>query len=81
VLAAFAIYLPELFPSTVRATATGFVFNSTRMVAAFGPGVFGGLVLAIGGVAQAAMILGPVHLVGLLALPFLPETRAIPLPS
>jgi MFS family permease len=81
VLAAFAIYLPELFPSAVRATAISFVFNSTRVVAALGPVVFGGLVLAFGGVASAAMILGSVYLVGLLALPFLPETRATVLPS
>ncbi|GAA2263848.1 MFS transporter [Actinomadura luteofluorescens] len=72
--AAFAIYLPELFGASVRATAISFVFNSTRIVAAAGPIVFGELVLALGGAAHAAVILGSLYIVGLLVLPFLPET-------
>ncbi|GHF19208.1 MFS transporter [Amycolatopsis deserti] len=77
--AAFAIYLPELFRSRVRATAISFVFNSTRLIAAFGPIVFGNLVLALGGVTKAAVILGSLYAVGLVVLPFLPETRAVSL--
>ncbi|NIH79672.1 MFS transporter [Amycolatopsis viridis] len=77
--AAFAIYLPELFRSRVRATAISFVFNSTRLIAAAGPIVFGNLVLAFGGVTKAAVILGSLYIVGLVVLPFLPETRALSL--
>ncbi|UQS25421.1 MFS transporter [Amycolatopsis thermalba] len=77
--AAFAIYLPELFRSRVRATAISFVFNSTRLIAAAGPIVFGNLVLAFGGVTKAAVILGSLYIVGLVVLPFLPETRAVSL--
>ncbi|WP_037062880.1 MFS transporter [Pseudonocardia acaciae] len=78
--AAFAIYLPELFPSGLRATAISFVFNSTRLVAAAGPVVFGTLVLALGGPAQAAAIIGCLYVVGVAVLPFLPETAGRPIP-
>lgn len=75
--AAFAIYLPELFPATIRATAIGFVFNSTRVIAAVGPIVFGGLVLAFGGAAYAAVILSFLYILGVVVLPFLPETKGV----
>ena len=77
--AAFAIYLPELFPATIRATAIGFVFNSTRIIAALGPVVFGGLVLAFGGVTYAAVILSFLYILGIFVLPTLPETKGLPL--
>jgi MFS family permease len=38
----FAVYLPELFTSTVRSTAIGFVFNASRLVAWLGPLTAGG---------------------------------------
>jgi len=81
IFAAFAIYLPELFTSSVRATAIGFVFNSTRLVACIGPIVFGSMVLSFGGPERAAMIIGSTFLIGLLVLPWLPETRGTELPA
>lgn len=81
IFAAFAIYLPELFTSDVRGTGAGFVFNSTRIVAGFGPIVFGSLVSGLGGAASTATIMGFLFLVGLLVLPFLPETSGRPLPD
>lgn len=81
IFAAFAIYLPELFPARIRATSIGVVFNSTRIIAALGPVFFGALVLSFGGVALAAVIIGTAYLFGLVVLPFLPETRGRPLPE
>lgn len=81
IFAAFAIYLPELFPSRVRGTAIGFVFNSTRLIACLGPIYFGSLVLSFGGPERAAMIIGSTFLIGLFVLPLLPETRGTELPE
>jgi len=81
IFAAFAIYLPELFSSSVRATAISFVFNSTRVIAGVGPIVFGGLVIALGGVASAAVLIGCLYAVGLFVLPALPETNNRPIPA
>lgn len=77
----FAIYLPELFGSTVRATATAFVFNATRLIAWIGPIVSGALIASFGGVSQAAVYMGAAYLLGLVMLPFLPETKGEPLPD
>jgi hypothetical protein len=77
----FAIYLPELFGSTVRATATGFVFNATRLIAWIGPILSGQLIATFGGVSQAAVYMGLAYLLGIAALPFLHETRDEPLPA
>lgn len=77
----FAIYLPELFGSTVRATATAFVFNATRLIAWVGPIVSGALITSFGGVSRAAVYMGAAYLLGLVMLPFLPETKGEPLPD
>ena len=76
----FAIYLPELFGSTVRTTATGFVFNATRLIAWVGPIVSGSLIASLGGVSYAALYMGTAYLLGIIMLPFLPETKDEPLP-
>jgi len=76
----FAIYLPELFGSTVRSTATGFVFNATRLIAWVGPIVSGSLIASLGGVSYAALYMGTAYLLGIIMLPFLPETKDEPLP-
>ena len=81
IFAAFAIYLPELFPSSLRATAIGFVFNSTRIIAAIGPVVFGSLIIALHGVQDATAGLGCLYIVGAIVLPFLPETKGNAIPS
>ena len=75
------IYLPELFPTLARGTASSFVFSSTRYLAAFGPLVSGILVAAFGGYGPAATIFSLVYLLALPALLFLPETTGQPLPE
>lgn len=75
------LYLPELFPTTVRSSALSTVFNSTRLIAWLGPVISGSLVILFGGIAPAAMWMGSVYLLGLLAVPFLRETKGQPLPD
>jgi MFS family permease len=74
-------WLPELFPTRMRATGAGFVFNMPRFVAWMGPLLSGTLIATFGGFAQAAMVIGSVYVLGLVAAPFLPETRGQPLPE
>ena len=44
-----AAWLPELFPTRVRATATAFVFNTPRLIAWTGPLISGWLIANFGG--------------------------------
>lgn len=75
-----AIYPAELFTSTVRSTAVSFVFNAARMVAWVFPIIAGSMIKSFGGVANAALTLSLVYLLGLVIPWFLPETtgRGIP---
>jgi len=75
------VWLPELFPTRMRATALAFAFNAPRFVAFLGPLVAGALIVRFGGFGQAAMIVSCIYLVGILATLFLPETRGRPLPD
>ncbi|HVJ82039.1 MAG TPA: MFS transporter [Planctomycetia bacterium] len=85
-----AMYLPELFPTSLRSTGTSFCYNVGRFVAALGPWIFGILTsqVFIGEAypgetpfryAGASMCV--VFLLGIVALPFLPETKGKPLPE
>jgi MFS family permease len=76
-----AIWLPELFPTRMRATAAGFIFNAPRLISAIAPLFAGALIVGLGGYAKAATIIGLFYGVGLFAVPFLPETRGKPLPE
>jgi MFS family permease len=75
-----AIYVGELFSSTVRATACSFVFNCPRFVAALFPVGAGIMIESFGGASHTAVILGSVYAVGILVPWFLPETIGEPLP-
>jgi MFS family permease len=81
----YAVYFPELFPTYLRSTGTSFCYNVGRFVAAFGPLVKIGLNYAFAGYAEplrpAGMTMCAVFLIGLLVLPFLPETKGKPLPE
>jgi MFS family permease len=76
-----AVWLPELFPTPVRATAAAFCFNAPRFIAWIGPLVAGTLIANFGGFSNAAMIVACIYVIGLAATPFLPETRGKPLPD
>ena len=75
------IWLPELFPTRMRATAAGFIFNAPRLISAIAPLIAGTLIVSLGGYGKAATIIGMFYILGLLAVPFLPETRGKPLPE
>ena len=80
IFSGFPIYLPELYPTRIRATGAGFCFNVGRVLASTGPFLTGCLVTALGSFGRAASAVAVVYVVGLLILPFAPETRGKPLP-
>jgi MFS family permease len=75
------VWLPELYPTRIRATALAFAFNAPRFIACFGPLLAGTMIVAFGGYAQAAMVLASIYVVGFVATFFLPETKGKPLPA
>ncbi len=82
----YAIYLPELFPTRLRSTGTSFCYNVGRLFAAAGPTVLGLLTSKVfvgynEPFRYAALAMCSVFLLGLLALPFAPETKGKPLPE
>jgi MFS family permease len=101
--AGYAIYLPELFPVSLRSTGTSFCYNVGRFIAASGPFTLGILQMNIANAAivklgttadeaakaaakldafrDAACWMSLIFLVGLIALPFAPETKGKPLPE
>jgi len=81
IFSGFAIYLPELFPTSLRATGAGFCFNAGRVLASMGPLVTGSLVKMFGSFGSAASAVALIYIVGLLILPFAPETKGKPLPE
>lgn len=88
VFAGFAIYLPELFPSRMRSTGTSFCYNLGRFAAAAGSffsatlatQVFGGFGSPLKE-RYSAIAMCSIFVVGLLTLPFAPETKDKPLPE
>jgi len=75
----FAAYLPELFPTRIRATGQGFCWNMGRAFTAVGPLTSGALVAIFGSVPTAALAVTAAYLIGLTAIWFGPETRGVPL--
>jgi len=111
VFAGFSIYLPELFPTRLRATGVSFCYNVGRYLAALGPFTLGALALSLAKKAEATAVLAAgasasesalaaiksaakidafrdaaswmclIFLLGVVVLPFLPETKGQPLPE
>ena len=86
VFGTFPFYLPELFPTRLRATGAGFCYNIGRVFAAGGPFVVGTISAAAGG--SSAVIIHTLFWVGVIPLaaalcaPFLiVETGRETLPS
>jgi len=90
----FAIYFPELFPTRLRSTGISFCYNVGRFVAAIGPYMFGILTkkvfVNVPGEAirfdhepmrYAGVCMCVIFLLGLVVLPFAPETKDKPLPE
>ena len=81
IFSGFPIYLTELYPTRIRATGAGFCFNAGRVLAAVGPFLTGYLEQSLGSLGRAASVIALIYLVGLMILPFAPETRGKPLPD
>jgi MFS family permease len=75
------IWLPELFPTRMRGTAVAFCFNAPRWVSCVGPLIAGTLIVGLGGYGPAATLVGLFFVIGIVAAPFLPETKGKPLPE
>ena len=72
---------PELFPTRMRATATGFIFNTPRVISSIAPLIAGSLIVGLGGYGKTATIISLFYIIGLFCIPFLPETKGQPLPE
>ncbi|HZZ27786.1 MAG TPA: MFS transporter [Pirellulales bacterium] len=87
IFALYAIYFPELFPTSLRATGTSFCYNFGRFVAAAGAFIQGYYALSqasskpVDTLRSIGTWTALVYLVGILALPFAPETKGKLLPE
>lgn len=84
--AGYAVYFPELFPTHLRSTGTSFAYNVGRFVAALGPALLGWLTGVVyadtpAPLRYAGLTMCSIFLLGLLVLPFAPETKDRPLPE
>jgi MFS transporter, SHS family, sialic acid transporter len=75
------LYLPELFPTAIRATGQGFGFNFGRILAAIGVLQLSTLQSASGGLPQACAALSFIYVIGVIVIWFVPETKGRPLPD
>ena len=76
------LYLPELFPTAVRATGQGFGFNFGRILAAVGNLQMPVLLTAFDNdYAKACAVVPLVYVAGLVLIAAAPETRGRPLPD
>lgn len=76
-----SVWLPELFPTRMRATGMAFTFNSPRFIAFLGPLFAGALIAQLGGVSNVAVTFSLIYILGFVLVPFLPETKGKPLPA
>jgi hypothetical protein len=85
VFGSFTFYLPELYPTRLRSTGSGFCYNIGRVITAGG-------VFAVGMIQQGAkgdpevflrtlFMIGFVPIIGLLLLPWVIETRGQRMPD
>lgn len=76
------LYLPELFPTRVRATAQGVAFNSGRIIAAIGVFNMGAIMAFFDhSYAKAGLAISMVYVIGMLVIWLAPETKGKPLPE
>ena len=75
-------YLPELFPTRVRATGQGLAYNFGRILAAAGAWQMGSLMAFFDkSYAKAGATIVLVYLAGMVLIWFAPETKGKPLPD
>jgi MFS family permease len=76
-----SVWLPELFPTRMRATGMAFAFNAPRFIAFLGPLFAGMLIAQFGGFSKMAVAFSFIYIMGFVVVPFLPETKGKPLPA
>jgi MFS family permease len=76
-----SVWLPELFPTRMRATGMAFAFNAPRFIAFLGPLFAGMLIAQFGGFSKMAVAFSFIYILGFVVVPFLPETKGKPLPA
>ena len=77
------LYLPELFPTRIRATGSGFCFNIGRVIASVGA-IGGGTLhkqVFEGDYAKMCSVICLIYIAGLIVIWFCPETKGKPLPE
>jgi MFS family permease len=78
----YPLYLPELFPTAVRATGQGFSYNFGRILAAIGGLQTANLMRAFdGSFPKAGSVLTAIYLIGVVIVWLGPETKGKPLPE
>lgn len=76
------LYLPELFPTRMRATGQGFAYNAGRVIAAIGTLQMGVLMQKFdGSYARAGAMIALVYAAGVILIWLAPETKGKPLPE
>jgi len=74
-------YIPELFPTRLRGSATGIAMNAGRLLTAVTVFFVGVLISTLGGYENAISVFGLAYLIGLAALFWARETRGSMLPE
>jgi MFS family permease len=79
IFGSFTYYLPELFPTRLRATGCGFCYNTGRLITAIGPFMVGYIASRQTNVLQGAFgvlfLVGFVPLLGIAFMPWVIETK------
>ncbi len=87
VFGGYSIYFPELYPTRLRASGTGFCYNVGRVLAALVIILKNPIRNAFAGLGfeqpfrTVSLVLASIYLLGLVVLIWAPETRGQPLPS
>lgn len=79
--ASMYIYLPELFPTQIRATATGFCLNIGRLCTVFAVLAIGPVVKVLGGYGWAALVFAFAYLISMITSFWSYETQGQNLPE
>lgn len=77
----YPLYLPELFPTRLRATGMGLAYNTGRLLQIPWPIITASLIASFGGVAAGVGLTALVYFAGAFAMLFAPETKGKPLPD
>jgi MFS family permease len=82
VFSGFPVYLPELFPTKIRATAQTTCYNGARIATIISPLITGFLIGTFNGnYAKAAATVMLIYIIGIVVLLFAPETKGQTLPD